>query len=42
MEELEEKVVSNLDTAKVEESLVVGKAVPEEVVEKSLNYNELS
>lgn len=41
MENLELKVVSNLDTTKVEETLLQEKKVSEEVVEKSLNYNEL-
>ena len=41
MENLELKVVSNIDTSKVEDSLIKEKKVSEEEVEKSLNYNEL-
>ena len=41
MENLELKVVSNIDTSKVENSLIQEKKVTEEEVEKSLNYNEL-
>ncbi len=40
MDEL--KLASTLDTAKVEENLIGEKEVTEEVVEKSLNYDELS
>ena len=40
--ELDLKVVSSVDTKKMEESLLKEKKVSEEVVEKSLNYNALT
>lgn len=42
MENLDLKVVSNLDASKVEENLLKEKKVSEEVVEKSLNYDALT